>query len=78
MNKRESQNKAFQVIDFLISVQNQKNISSYKISRATGLSDSCLSRIKAHKQNPTLATLIAIAKEIGADWHDIADIINRD
>ena len=77
MNKRESQNKAFQVVDFLISIRDQKNISSYKISRATGLSDSCLSRIKAHKQNPTLATVIAIAKEIGVDWHDIADIINK-
>ena len=70
MKIREAQKYSDTVVDILFEEKNRQGITSYKISKACGISESSLSYIKNHHRRPTLYTLKLIADAIGIDLSD--------
>ena len=53
--------------DVLLKLIEERDVTAYQIAKATGLSNTALSRYKSGKQYPTIDKLIAIA-----DFFDVS------
>lgn len=78
MNKRDAQNISNKIVAVLKEERLKKGISQYKLAKDTGMSKSSILYIESGKQNPTLYTIILIAKylnvEIGSVISSIEDM----
>lgn len=66
-NKRKYKNLVNKIILAFKNQRKQNNISTYKISKETGISDSSILNIEALKQNPTLSTMMELSISAGFD-----------
>lgn len=53
--------------DILVKLIEERGVTAYQIAKATGLSNTALSRYKSGKQDPAIDKLIAIA-----DFFDVS------
>lgn len=53
--------------DILVKLIQERNVTAYQVAKATGLSNTALSRYKAGKQAPAIDQLVAIA-----DFFDVS------
>nr|DAH27826.1 MAG TPA: Repressor protein CI [Caudoviricetes sp.] len=53
--------------EILVKLMEERNVTAYQIAKATGLSNTALSRYKSGKQDPAIDKLIAIA-----DFFDVS------
>lgn len=53
--------------EILVKLMEEHNVTAYQIAKATGLSNTALSRYKSGKQDPAIDKLIAIA-----DFFDVS------
>ena len=65
MNKREAQKITQKIINALMKEKERRGITNYTISQKTGVSQSSLSNIQKHLQDPSLSMTILIADAIG-------------
>ncbi len=65
MNKREAQKITQKIINALMKEKERRGITNYTIPQKTGVSQSSLSNIQKHLQDPSLSMTILIADAIG-------------
>lgn len=71
MNKREAQKITQKIINALMKEKERRGITNYTISQKTGVSQSSLSNIQKHLQDPSLSMTILIADAIGINLSEI-------
>lgn len=74
MKKRDAKKFHDKIISALLEEQEARGYTNYKISKATGTSQSYLSYLKHGKVNPTLLSLIILTDALGIS---LADIIKK-
>lgn len=67
MNKREAQNKSYDLIDTLTKERIRQDISRTKLAKNLRMSTTTISKIEEHEQLPKLSTLILIANFLDAE-----------
>lgn len=77
MKKREAENLSRKIVKILIEQRKIKDISRYRISKLTGLSESSLLYIEKKSQQPSLPTLLMIAESIGVDLGAVIQQITK-
>lgn len=70
MKKREAQQISDKLVEALRFVRESKNISRYRVSKLTGISESSVKYIEECRQRPTFYILQMIAEAIGIDIVD--------
>lgn len=71
MNKRDAQNISDKVAYLLKEERLKRDISKYRLSKETGLSESSILYIENYTQKPTLYTFLLIADYLGVDFAEI-------
>lgn len=71
MKIREAQTFSDKVVDLLIQKRTAQNISRYRLSQQSGISEAALSYIERHERRPTLYTLQMIADTLGLRLSDV-------
>lgn len=78
MDKRTAQILSDKIIDELVVIRKQKNITPYRIWKGTELAQSTISDIEKHEIHPTMYVTLMIAEFIGADLGAIIQKITKE